>query len=337
MMKLLAIISILVSFNAFSYDRLSDTGLYSDIQTYTVASENRHYSPQYPLWTDGAVKNRWISLPPGTKIDTSNMDRWVFPNGTKLWKEFAFAQADGSVFKVETRLIEKNPQGQWQYYSFHWNQDQTDADLVPDSGLGDVYQINPTTTYDIPSKRQCIGCHGFDNRPVQSFQALQLSPIRDPQAPHQDILKKDMITLADMVQEKMMTHNPSVWPEMPDDAANPLQKTVFGYMVGNCSSCHRPGGLSERTGFLMNFKSQQTDVKKQPVFMTGINQHTTFYQIPNQDPMNSFRFKPNRPDLSAALIRLGDRTHRPMPPFGYKMADMEAVKLMEAYINNYQE
>ena len=63
----------------------------------------RPYTPVYPLWADGLVKRRWLDLPAGKKIDTSDMDHWSFPVGTRFWKEFA--TPSGTV--LETRLIEK--------------------------------------------------------------------------------------------------------------------------------------------------------------------------------------------------------------------------------------
>ncbi len=83
-------------------DLLSATGLYTDVAAKRVDSRNRVYSPQYALWSDGGIKRRWLFLPAGTRIDTPNMDRWVFPVGTKIWKEFAY---EGR--RVETRLLEK--------------------------------------------------------------------------------------------------------------------------------------------------------------------------------------------------------------------------------------
>ena len=44
--------------------------------------------------------------PKDKKIDTENMDRWVFPVGTKVWKQFSL---DG--VKLETRLLEKREDG----------------------------------------------------------------------------------------------------------------------------------------------------------------------------------------------------------------------------------
>src|SRR5688572_3569824 len=70
---------------------LRDTGLYADFSSLTIDPGHIAFSPQYPLWTDGAAKRRWIALPPGTVIDASHPDAWTFPVGTRFWKEFAFA------------------------------------------------------------------------------------------------------------------------------------------------------------------------------------------------------------------------------------------------------
>ena len=61
----------------------------------------------------------------GTTIDTSDMDHWKFPVGTKLWKEFT---RDGT--RVETRLITKlladdTAPGAWFYASYVWNRRRT--------------------------------------------------------------------------------------------------------------------------------------------------------------------------------------------------------------------
>src|SRR5688500_1719724 len=51
---------------------LRETGLYANAESLEVDPQHLAFSPQYPLWTDGAAKKRWISLPPGTAIDGSD-------------------------------------------------------------------------------------------------------------------------------------------------------------------------------------------------------------------------------------------------------------------------
>src|SRR4051812_905898 len=63
--------------------RLSETGLFAAGDAQALAPGVRAYAPAYPLWSDGASKRRWLSLPEGSRIDSSNMDDWVFPVGSK--------------------------------------------------------------------------------------------------------------------------------------------------------------------------------------------------------------------------------------------------------------
>src|SRR5882672_7199845 len=107
---------------------LDGTGLCLDKSCTQISPDVHEYVPRFGLWADTAKKRRWIYLPPGSHIDTTNPDRWVFPVGTKLWKEFT----RGSV-RVETRYIVKlladdeAPQA-WFYIAYAWNSTQ-DATL----------------------------------------------------------------------------------------------------------------------------------------------------------------------------------------------------------------
>src|SRR5688572_32361899 len=94
---------------------LSETGLYGGEGTTRIDPLNRSFSPQYPLWTDGATKRRWVRLPQGAAIDASQVSRWEFPVGTKFWKEFSF---DGR--KVETRLLWRVSVDRWVFATYVW-------------------------------------------------------------------------------------------------------------------------------------------------------------------------------------------------------------------------
>lgn len=102
--------------------RLSESGLYADARARTLADGIHSFAPAHPLWADGATKTRFISIPPGTKVDTSDLNHWVFPVGTKAWKEF---RVGGRV--VETRLLWKEREGagfdRWWAAAYVWAPD----------------------------------------------------------------------------------------------------------------------------------------------------------------------------------------------------------------------
>ena len=141
------------------------------------ALEMQSFTPRYPLWSDGASKRRWILLPAGTSIDTSNADAWNFPPGTKLWKEFAF---DGP---IETRLIERLADGSWRFATYLWLADGRDAELAPEAGLR-TYPVSsaPNGRYTILSRNDCRACHEGPAVPVLGYSAVQLESAPLPPA-----------------------------------------------------------------------------------------------------------------------------------------------------------
>src|SRR5436853_7062218 len=61
---------------------LSETGLFANMSTETLSAGVQPYQPQFELWSDGATKRRWVKLPDGARIDSSDQDFWQFPEGT---------------------------------------------------------------------------------------------------------------------------------------------------------------------------------------------------------------------------------------------------------------
>lgn len=138
-------------------EHLRDTGLDADGVL--------PFTPQYPLWTDGATKRRWIRLPPGTSIDTSDPDAWVFPVGTTFWKEFSVGRA------LETRLAERLADGSWRYVAYVWNADGTAAVIAPD---GASIDLGHGRRHDVPAAGDCLLCHDTSRTPVLGCSAVQL-------------------------------------------------------------------------------------------------------------------------------------------------------------------
>jgi hypothetical protein len=149
---------------------LRDTGLFEAGSVERVRAANAAFTPQFPLWTDGQSKRRWLYLPPGTAIDKSDPDRWEFPRGTRAWKEFS---AGG---RVETRLIERLADGSWRYATYAWNPEGTEATLAPAEGF---------PKRGIPSRLDCLACHEGAPVPILGYSAVQLEGAIASRAPHE--------------------------------------------------------------------------------------------------------------------------------------------------------
>ena len=149
-------------------ENLRDTGLFEEGSVERIRAANEAFTPQFPLWTDGQSKRRWLQLPPGSAVDKSDPDRWEFPRGTRAWKEFS----DGS--RIETRLIERLADGSWRFATYVWNAEGTEATLAPAEGL---------PKRGIPSRQDCLACHEGAPAPILGYSAVQLAGVLAARSP----------------------------------------------------------------------------------------------------------------------------------------------------------
>lgn len=297
--------------------RLSETGL--TLADGTLDPHNRPFAPQYPLWTDGASKSRWIRLPAGARIDARDPDAWRFPAGTTVWKQFAW---NGR--KVETRMIRIGSDGRWTFASYLWNDEQTDAVLAPEGGVARAYEIAPGRWHAVPGRNDCLACHGSAPSKLLGFSALQLSDDRDPLAPHAEALAPGVLTLRTLVAERLLSPaRPELArrpPRIP--AADSVERAARGYLSANCGHCHDARGELGRLGF-----SLQADAT-----WSAIVAHTRF-DLPDAVPGTTVAIAPGEPERSAIAYRMSSR--RPssqMPPLGTALADSEGVALVRRWI-----
>ena len=302
---------------------LAETGLFAADGSGAVAKQNRPFSPQYPLWTDGAAKRRWIHLPAGTTIDASNPRQWEFPVGTRLWKEFSF---DGR--PVETRFLWKASDAGWLAGSYLWNKEGTDAVLADGDGVAGAAQIAPGQQHNIPSRADCAACHGESRRPL-GFNPLQLSDDRDPNAIHGEPLTRDMVTLKTLFDEGLLKGaDPALRRTPPRIAGAPLTRAVLGYMAGNCGACHNGDG--QIAAQLPSFAYPEV-LDGESVVRQMIGQPSR-WQAKGQAE-GTLLVDPASPESSAVLLRMSSR--RPssqMPPLGTVIRDQQAIEKMRQWI-----
>jgi len=308
---------------------LSETGLYTDTAAHAVDPRNRLYVPQYPLWTDGAVKSRWIRLPEGSAIDVSDIAAWRFPDGTKLWKEFAFGGR-----KVETRMIWKQGEERWIFATYVWNEAQTDAELAPGSGVPGAFEVAPGKRHSIPSIADCGACHGAGRTPVLGFSALQLSDDRDPLAPHAEALPPGALTLRGLVEEnRLEPPRPDLVAEPPRiEAGSARERAVLGYLSANCGVCHNAAGPLARLGLVLAHEPAVARGTPPAAIASAVDAPGRF-KIPGIPAGESHLLSPGDPSRSAIVYRM--RSRRPssqMPPLGSVLPDQEALRLIEEWI-----
>jgi hypothetical protein len=303
---------------------LSATGLYRDLPERVLARGILGFTPQYPLWSDGTRKQRWLWLPPGSRIDARRGDAWQFPTGTRLWKEFSLDRP------VETRLIERLADGRWRFATYVWRADGSDADLAPEGGIAGLPVASaPKGRYRILARRDCRACHDAAPSPVLGVSALQLSPDRDPGAAHAvpprpgDV---DMVGLHAMGRlralDRGLLRRP---PRIP--ARTPTERSALGYLHGNCGHCHNRDGAEPRLPLDLVLAQSTHPPGKDAV---GQLLRTSLrYRRPGAERL----LVPGDPAHSVLALRVSssDAVTR-MPPLGTTLVDQVGVELIHRWI-----
>lgn len=272
-------------------DKLSDTGI--------DGVNVKLYKPQFELWTDGASKRRWISLPNGMQIDSSNMDQWSFPQGTKFWKEFGY-----NGVKIETRLLYKtgSSDSDWRAVSYIWNEDQTEA-YKSISGASNVLG----TSHDVPSASSCFACHGGQPSVVLGFSAIQLS-----------YNSSTGIDLNSLISENTLTDNSHVQVEVP---GNSVEKDALGYLHANCSHCHNEYRATLAEDCYKPDRSFSFYLSVDDLTVESTNTYKTAVD----------KFILDRDRIIKLMSQRGDRIS--MPPLGTEIVDPTGLDKIESWKN----
>lgn len=290
-------------------EHLRDTGLYADESMSRTAPNVLPFSPQYPLWSDGAAKRRWIHLPAGTSIDAANPDAWDFPRGTKLWKEFSHGR------RIETRYIERRMDGEWRYASYVWTEDGKDAVLAPAVGIREMpAPTAPGARYSIPAQDDCRACHEGTTAPVLGFSALQLSS---------DLKSLVASGLLRNLPVELLARPPRI------EAANATERAALGYLHGNCGHCHNDEGP---LAVLEMTLAQRVAATAPPGAALR-----SLASVPSQFRMKggTARIVPGSPDASVLALRMHSREPlQQMPPLGTSVVDAEAMSLISRWIES---
>jgi uncharacterized repeat protein (TIGR03806 family) len=202
------------------------------------------------LWSDGAEKSRFISVPRNQTITFSPTGEWIFPPGTVFVKSFFLATNEmnpTALRRLETRLLVRDETGGVYGVCYKWRADGSDADLLA-TNLTEEISIQTATgtrtqTWYYPSRQDCLTCHTANSGLVLGVKTRQLN--RDFTYPSgvtdNELRAWDHAGLFDTNFPDADLKN---FPKLaaPDDLSRPLEDRARSYLDANCSNCHRPNG-----------------------------------------------------------------------------------------------
>lgn len=292
------------------------------------------YDLNTPLFSDYALKHRFVWLPPGTSATYSPRDSFTFPIGTVIIKTFAYPVDYRDLSRgqrlIETRLLVRRASG-WDPITYTWNAEQTVARrriigaAVPVTWV-DLEGSERSVTFRVPNTNQCKECHEEHNEVV------------GPLGPKARNLNKDYAytegtenQLAHWAAVGYLTGLPAAAqlpyiPPFDDPSAGTVEERARAYMDVNCGHCHNPTGLARTSGLHLNIEENtpaRYGVCKPPVAAghgSGDRKHDI---VPGQPERSILTYRMESIEAGVAMPELGRQT-----------VHTEALEVINAWIED---
>ncbi|HET8707441.1 MAG TPA: PQQ-dependent sugar dehydrogenase [Pseudomonadales bacterium] len=304
--------------------RLSSTGLFTNVATLTPQEGLIEYQVNTPLWSDNAVKTRWMAIPNNQQISFSAAGNWSFPAGTVLVKHFEMEMKVGdptSRRRLETRVLVAQVGGSWRGATYRWNSAQTDADLL-ETGADETLNIEENgvprqQAYHYPTSSECLACHTQASGYVLGVRSEQLNK----NFAYSEATDNQLRTLNHIGLFNYNVGTPTQYPSLfALDSNGSTEQKARSYLAANCSFCHQPNGPTPVT---MDFR-----------FATANNAMNAI-NVPPQGPVGAKIIAPGSKEDSAMYLRINSRgSNTQMPPLGSSLVDDEAVSVIGQWIDS---
>ena len=220
--------------------KLSQTGIFRNLETLKVPSAIQPYAIKSPLWSDGLAKQRLVYVPAGSTAAMTASGEVTFPPGSMLVKQFDLPAnarpTGGRSRRIETRVLVVGTDTTYGV-TYRWNQQGTDADLLLEPADETIVDATPaeTLTWHYPSAGECWSCHRAENR-VLGFRGEQLNFPVVQGGPGQ----LQALATAGVFSQGSIASAPAPMAD-PADGAELIEARASAYLAANCSSCHHPG------------------------------------------------------------------------------------------------
>ena len=307
---------------------LSATGCFETMSGLEPASGLLPYDVNVPLWSDGAVKERYLVLPDGGQIGWSETGKWGLPVGSLLIKHFFLDTTPGDPstrVRVETRFIVMREDG-LKGYSYRWLDDESDAVLLDGADTRSFTLTPPDAdpiplSWQFPSRSQCRACH---TKAVGGVLGLETRQLNRPGALGDDGPDNliDAIAAVGLFDEAPAPADSlPAFPE-PTDGSAPVGAHARAALHVNCAGCHLAGGP---TGATLDL-----------TFDTPLAATNTCGVAPEKGTMGLIAPKlvdPGSPENSVLHLRMTSGPPYAMPPLATSLLNLEAAGFVEAWID----
>ena len=306
---------------------LSQLGLFTDLTNLTPANFLIPYAVNSPLWSDGAQKTRWFTIPANRTVHFTLNGEWTFPAGSVFVKHFELPVDEAnpkSLRRLETRVLVRDVNGYVYGASYKWRADNSDADLVNAGFTEVITRTNAAGTHPqswfYPGKQDCLTCHTIASGGTLGVNTRQLNgKFKSPDGHTENQLHAlGRLGIFDHAPDELRIFRaPKLINITNANAA--LELRVRSYLDANCAMCHRPGGAG--AFFDARF---ETPLKKQNL-LNG--------PVANQLGISGAKvIAPGDTNKSILFQRVSMVGENQMPPLGKNVVDDQAVAVIGKWI-----
>lgn len=307
--------------------KLSETGLFQDLETLTPSPGVVPYDINVTFWSDNALKQRWFALPQPSQFLRKEADHELdFPTGMIWVKHFELELTPGDPStrkRLETRVMVQTrfdfPYG----VTYRWGNSTTDAELVHPGGLNETFTIQEESgpreqVWRYPSRRECISCHRSNNAGALGFSIVQLNCEFD--YGNGPVSQLGAMNDAGYFEPKL--ENIHVLPALArlDDESASLQARARSYLYANCSSCHQGGEIK-----IASWDARYSNPLSQ-IGLVNVKPRRVF------GPLDVSLIRPGSPEKSVLYERIRQQEVGRMPPIATSVLDHQGMELVRRWI-----
>jgi putative heme-binding domain-containing protein len=311
--------------------RLSDTGLFASVQDHQFAPGVEPFYIAVPMWNDHATAVRAVAFPGTSRAGWKN-DYLESPKNAVLLRTISLEMTAGdrkSSRRIETQLLHFDGLA-WHAYSYRWNADQTDADLVDRDGGEEVLNVvdahapggRREQRWRFHARAECIRCHmvrvAEPHGCLNAFEPYQLASARDAdgRSELERLTELGFIAGGQPAGQYAKLVNPF-------DTSAPLEQRARSYLHANCSHCHRPdAGGAVQMYWPVFFDRDQTRA-------IGVKPARGDFGIRDARIVS-----PGQPDHSALMYRVLTSGSGRMPIIGSREVDSAGTELLSEWIRS---
>ncbi|ULQ54795.1 SO2930 family diheme c-type cytochrome [Flavihumibacter fluvii] len=313
-------------------DQLSDYGFFTGKLADLKPADNVFpYQLNSALFSNYAEKARFITMPPGQSAIYNPDSVFDMPVGTVLIKNFYYPNDFRDAKKgrriLETRLLVHEAEG-WTALPYIWNDEQTDAYYDVAGDAKSIQYIDSkgkkvSTTYLVPNKNQCKGCHAVGDRIIPIGPAarhlntsIALANGKTPQLSYW----KEHGLLNELPGDQVPANS-----DYTDPSTGDLNQRARAYLDINCGHCHSAKGAANTSGLYLDIHNNNPTalgIMKSPVAAGRGSGNLDFDIVPGHADKSILIYRMNTTDPGIA-----------MPEIGREQIHAEGLALLREWIN----